>query len=102
MKSGKYMKKLDKKIVCQLINVSIEDEIRAGHEYKEILEAIPDDKEYEECSRAIVKIMRDEINHAIILRKIGETLECKEPYLKKEDEELLKQFGIVNHEIKIR
>ncbi len=90
---------IDKSIMCKLINASIEDEAKAGHEYVEILEAIPTDEEYEECAEAIKEIMEDEINHAITLMKIGKELGCKEPDLKKEDEELL---DVVNHVHKIK
>ena len=89
---------IDKSTMCKLINASIEDEAKAGHEYVEILEAIPHSEEYEECAEAIKEIMEDEINHALTLIKIGKSLGCKEPDLKKEDEEML---DIANHVHKI-
>ncbi len=88
------MNKIDKITICQLINASIEDELRAGHEYVEILDFIPSEPEYKECSETLVKIMEDEANHAIKLIKIGKMLNCKPPDVKKEDKEMLK---VVNH-----
>lgn len=93
------MKKIDKSVVCQLINASIEDESKAGHEYAEILEAIPQEEEYRECIEAIVKIMQDEINHSLILMRIGKALGCKEPELSKDDEELI---SLSNHIRKVK
>lgn len=94
-------KKIDRNVVCELINASIEEEANAKHEYAEILKAIPRDEEYEECSDAIVKIMEDEVNHAITLIKIGRALGCKKPELDEDDEDIV---DIVNHiqEIEIK
>lgn len=89
---------LDKGTVCQLINASIEEEAKAGHDYVDILEVIPPGEEYEDCAKAITEIMEDEINHALTLMKIGKKLGCKKPDLKRKDEELLK---IVSHIHKI-
>ncbi len=94
------MKKIDKSVICQLINASIEDESKAGHEYAEILEAIPKNEEYKECIEAILKIMEDEMNHFLILIRIGKELGCKEPKLSDEDEDFLKVSNHI-HKIKI-
>ena len=91
-------KTLDKGTICKLINASIEEEAKAGHDYVDILEAIPSTEEYEECAEAITEIMEDEINHSLTLIRIGKKLGCKPPDLKKEDEEML---GVVNHIHKI-
>lgn len=70
------MNKLDKSIVCQLINASIEEEIEAKNDYLEILKVIPNDSEFKECSEAIEKILKDENKHSVILIKIAKKLEC--------------------------
>lgn len=90
---------IDKGVVCQLINASIEDESKAGNEYTEILEHIPHTEEFEECSEAITKIMEDEINHAVTLIRISKALGCKKPELSEEDEAM---YDIVNHVHKIK
>ncbi len=95
------MNKIDKSVICQLINASIEDESKAGHEYAEILEAIPKDEEYKECAEAILKIMEDETNHFLILIRIGKSLGCKEPSLSKEDKDFFKVSNHI-HKIKIK
>lgn len=83
------MTKFDKKTICKLINAAIEDETQAGREYSEILKVIPLQDEFDECSKEVVKIMEDEMNHALILIKIGEKLGCEEPHLSKDDQELI-------------
>lgn len=79
----------DSNLVCKLINAAIDDETKAGKEYSEVLAAIPDESQYKECSEAIIKIMEDEANHALTLIKIGRHLNCPEPKLSKDDEELI-------------
>ena len=91
-------RRIDKSTICKLINASIEEEAKAGHDYTEILEAIPTTEDYKECAEIITEILEDEINHSLALIRIGKQLECKPPDLNKEDEEML---GIVNHIHKI-
>jgi len=79
----------NKQLICKLVNAAVEEETNAGKEYAEILAVIPDEDEYKECSEAIVKIMEDEANHALTLIKIGKQLNCKEPKLSEDDEELI-------------
>lgn len=88
------MKKLNKTVICQLVNALIEDESKARHEYTEILEAIPKDDEYKEFIETIIKIKEDEINHGIMLIEMGKKLKCKEPNLTDDDAEF---FKIVSH-----
>lgn len=95
------MRKLDRTVICQLINASIEGEAHGAHEYVEILEAIPEDEEYHECSEAVKKIIEDEINHSLILIRMGKQLGCRKPELTEEDEEILKVAGHI-HKVKLK
>lgn len=80
---------VDKKL-CEMVNLAIDDELKAIFEYDEILELMHEDSgSHVKHTDTIIAIMRQEASHMVEFRKIAMDMGCGETKVWQDIEDML-------------